>query len=56
MENYSSDEELAIHTRFEHYLGTYNFASGLMNCILQNTRQIHIIDYLSKIKYFARLL
>ena len=41
----------AVHTRFEHSLGTYNFASRLMNCILQNTRQIHIIDYLSKIKY-----
>ncbi len=41
----------AVHTRFEHSLGTYNFASRLMNCILQNTKQSHINDYLSKIKY-----
>lgn len=41
----------AVHTRFEHSLGTYNFASRIMNCIIQNTRQSHISDYLSKIKY-----
>lgn len=41
----------AIHTRFEHSLGTYNFASRLMNCILQNTKQSYINDYLSKVKY-----
>ena len=36
----------AIHSRFEHSIGTYNFASRLMNCILQNTKQSHINDYL----------
>jgi HD superfamily phosphohydrolase len=41
----------AIHTRFEHSLGTYNFASRLMNCIMQNSKQSHISDYLSKVKY-----
>jgi len=41
----------AIHSRFEHSIGTYNFASRLMNCILQNTKQSHINDYLSKVKY-----
>ena len=41
----------AMHTRFEHSIGTYNFASRLMNCILQNTKQSHINDYLSKIPY-----
>jgi len=41
----------AVHTRFEHSLGTYNFASRIMTCIIQNTKQVHINDYLSKIKY-----
>ncbi len=41
----------AIHSRFEHSIGTYNFASRLMNCIMQNTKQSSINDYLSKIKY-----
>jgi HD superfamily phosphohydrolase len=41
----------AVHTRFEHSIGTYNFAARLMNCILQNTKQAHISDYLSKNKY-----
>ncbi len=41
----------AVHTRFEHSIGTYNFACKLMDCILHKTKQSQISDYLSKIKY-----
>ena len=41
----------AVHTRFEHSIGTYNFASKLMDCIFHKTKQSQISEYLSKIKY-----
>ena len=44
----------AIHTRFEHSLGTYNFASRIMDCIIHRTKQTQISDYLSKIKYLQK--
>lgn len=41
----------AVHTRFEHSIGTYNYASRLMNCILNKTKNSYISEYLSSIKY-----
>jgi len=41
----------ANHTRFEHSIGTYNFASRLLNCITQTTKTSYISEYLSSIPY-----
>lgn len=41
----------AVHTRFEHSIGTYYYATRIMECILFRTKQEHIMEYLSKIPY-----
>ncbi len=44
----------AVHTRFEHSIGTYYLASQIMNCILKNTKTNSISDYMGKIKYLQK--
>lgn len=48
----------AVHTRFEHSIGTYNVASECLNTIVSNTEPELIDEYLSKIPelngYFKR--
>ena len=40
----------AIHTRFEHSIGTSHLAGKIMECIMINTPPIEIESYMSKIK------
>ncbi len=44
----------ATHTRFEHSIGTYNFASKILNCIISKTKQSSILEYLSNIPYLKK--
>lgn len=43
----------AVHTRFEHSIGTYNFASTILDTIMKKTKNANIQEYLNKNIYLT---
>ena len=39
----------AVHTRFEHSIGTYHYADRILNCIIKNTNPVDVDQYLASI-------